>query len=138
MHFLAARFEEQPGKVALRRQGSSLTYRELAETIEQSLSQLRAAGINSGDVVFLEADYHPAGIGVLLALIETGTVIVPCSETPQARRLEQIAVSGARWLVRTDPAQISHIQPLIGREPPEPIRILRRRRHPGLVLFTSG
>jgi long-chain acyl-CoA synthetase len=138
MHFLLERFQEQPAKIALHWNDIRLNYGQLAAKVGEYVLQFTAAGIRGGEVVFLEADYHLSGIAALLALIQTGAIIVPCSDASEARREELISISGAAWQVQTAGDEMLRVLRLNEHSAAEPIQELRRREHPGLVLFTSG
>ncbi len=136
--FLLARFQEQPDRIALRWNDTNLIYGVLATRVAAFGQQFKEAGIRAGDVVMLTADYHPAGLASLLALIEAGAIIVPFSETTGSRRTQLAALSSASWLVEAAGDETPHVQSQPGGTPPEPINTLRTRQHPGLILFTSG
>ncbi|MES2692504.1 MAG: fatty acid--CoA ligase family protein [Verrucomicrobiota bacterium] len=99
---------------------------------------LRAAGVQAGDVVTLEADYSAAAVAALLALFHLRAIAVPLTPATETKKAHFRALSGASWSVTVDEA--GHIAPL-----PLPHRIehpllgeLRGSGHGGLVLFSSG
>ena len=61
--------------------------------------RLSEAGVRSGDVVALEADYSVASVAALIALLEIKAITVPISSLPEEKREEILAVSAARFLI---------------------------------------
>jgi acyl-CoA synthetase (AMP-forming)/AMP-acid ligase II len=90
---------------------------------------------NPGDVVVVIGDFNPEGILTLLSLLEQRCVVVPLTEDtiPQhdyfiKESYAQFVVKGGSVIKVVSNNQRSH--PLLDE--------LRSRKHPGLVLFTTG
>jgi long-chain acyl-CoA synthetase len=136
--FLIDRFQTRRDADAVVWRDRTFSYGDLCEAIDRASEQIQRNAIRRGSVVSLEADFSPAAIAMLLALIAHECVIVPLTlavegNKPALRRIaevetiidissEDIAVAKATGVAATHPI----------------IRTLRERRHPGLVIFSSG
>ncbi|OFL64961.1 MULTISPECIES: class I adenylate-forming enzyme family protein [unclassified Brevibacterium] len=101
--------------------------------------RLSEAGVRSGDVVALEADYSVASVAALIALLEIKAITVPISSLPEEKREEILAVSAARFLITLTNSRpvVSPLEVADG-QPSDLYRTLRDRGAAGLVLFSSG
>ena len=126
------------GREAIFWRGGSVTYGRLEDDLREWRSRIQAAGLTRQAVVVLEADFSPAAISALIALIEAGCVVVPVLRSTRGdrERIYRTALAGHRlcitdtedWTLETVPYAAEH--PLY--------RALHELDHPGLVLFTSG
>lgn len=118
--------------------GAPVTYGSLAPLLARWTQDLDAHGIGPGDVVALVGDFSPGAIGAFLALLERECVVVPIASAAAAHREERLRVAQATASIAFDAADNPVIAPLPG-APAHPLYAeLRRRQHPGLVLFSSG
>ena len=114
----------------------AFTYSEITEKLHDSLGILEEWSIEQGSVVALYADYSADAIALLLALIERDCIIVPISKTVMNfERLLEISqseyvfdFSGNSKTIKTTGISASH----------EMLSDLRRKKVPGLILFSSG
>lgn len=114
------------------------TFAELAELCRSWTAELQACGVSSGTVVGLDGDFSPNAIALFLALAECGAIVVPQSVATRAgrKRKDEIAEVEAYFYVdaddraRFEPTDRIASHRLYGE--------LRRRRHPGIALFSSG
>lgn len=101
-------------------------------------SETERRSIKRGDVVSIEGDFSPNSVALLLALIERGCVLVPLTtsvEMHKERFLEIAQVNHRIHLSSDDQVSYTIRKP----ECENPLlAILRKRRHPGLILFSSG
>jgi acyl-coenzyme A synthetase/AMP-(fatty) acid ligase len=133
--WLLERAQEYLAEGAVGVPGAMCTYRELVGAIEARVAELARMGVEAGTVASLEGDYGPDAIAWFLALAARGAIVVPISSDARPLRdvlLEtaevELRVSAATGELRRTDRQASHAL----------YTTLRERRHPGLVLFTSG
>ena len=91
--------------------------------------------VNSGDVIGLIGDFDPYSISTLLKLLNKGAIVVPLSKDTFNQHdyflkesLAQMIFENGKLIRLISNKQESH--PLLS--------ILRKRKHPGLILFTTG
>lgn len=136
--FLLDRFRAHADEEAIVFRNRSQTFRDLLDAIEAARAAQALQGIGPGSVVALEADFSPAGIAQLLALLASGAICVPLAPASRARheKFRRLAQVTHRILVdEGDRAGISRA----GAEARHPLyATLSATGHPGLVLFTSG
>jgi long-chain acyl-CoA synthetase len=138
LDFLRATFREHASEEAIAHGDTSRDFAWLLAAWDAAGEALARAGVGSGAVVALEADYSPASIAHLLALLDGGAIVVPIAPSSAGMRDVMIRIAAAEWRVTVGPGDAVAIvrtgvmaaHPLIER--------LRAQRHPGLVLFTSG
>ena len=113
------------------------SYRDLLNYIEKDMAELKEK-ISSPMVVSIEADFSPHSAALLLVLIELGCVIVPLTESVAHKKDEfkDIAqVEAAITLNGDDSFSFEKEERLSNHEI---IKKLKKEKHPGLVLFSSG
>jgi long-chain acyl-CoA synthetase len=128
--------------IALVHRDTPVSYRTLLEHVHVWGVELEKHGIAAGDVVLLESALSAGAVGLLLALIRRGAIIVPLTAQSPVAREAIASVSEAGW-------QVSFAQTLNGGETativgaprvvstPMLLRLIDLK-HPGLVLFSSG
>ena len=137
IEFLLDVFREQGGSPAIVCGGRVCTYSELLADIDSCRARIKDE-VSAGCVVGLEGDFSPKSIALFLTLVEANCIVVPQSNVVRAgrERKDAIAQVQAYYYVDADDqvrfekhdAEASH--PLFTE--------LRERKHPGLVLFSSG
>ena len=132
---LLQRFDSYAERTALiEASGAEVSFAELVSAVEAAAGRLSQAGLASGDVVALQADYDSASIANLLASLQAGAIValLPAARDPDSALLElcqaQLVISG------------EEVADLPGAgEPPHPqLETLRERGASGLIIFTSG
>lgn len=136
--FLLRGFHANHARDALVWRDQVTPYGWLRDAVLGWREDLRREAIPPGAVVSLEADFSPASIALLLALVEHRCIVVPLTRSveakkPEFREIAQVeatmSVSGEdRVRVKFTGASASH----------ELFARLRSAQHPGLVLFSSG
>lgn len=88
----AARTPDKPAVVERGASGAvtSVSYRELAERVEEYVKQLTAAGVRIGDRVVVESHTSASAIAVLLACARVGAVFIPVDPDTPALRIGSI------------------------------------------------
>lgn len=101
-------------------------------------NKLNENKIIDGTIVIIFADFSPNTIALLLALIEKNCIVVPISSSDPHQRSEYIKIAQAELVVIINEFDIITFQKLDTNATHELYNILRIKRHPGLVLFSSG
>jgi acyl-coenzyme A synthetase/AMP-(fatty) acid ligase len=136
--FLVKRFSSERNCRAIVWREQAYTYAWLSDQIATCWQRLAAERVERGSVATLDADFSPRAVALFLALIERGCVVVPLSPAVSSRKAELANVAQANVLVTVDADQQIAIQ-RHGRTSDHALYdVLWARRHPGLVLFTSG
>ncbi len=136
--FLIERFRGRPDDEALVWRGSSTSYRELAEGTREAVGAIDTAGVRSGSVVSVEADFSPNAVALLLALIQRRCVVVPLSSAVAGDRATFREIAEVEWIAEFDGDDRVRVTPTGRSAGHDLVRTLRGRDHPGLVLFSSG
>lgn len=142
IHDRFRQFGERP--VAVDASGS-VSYADFLQRIERWREAVQGWGITAGDRVALLSEHHIDAVALLLALIETGCIVIPLAEDDRALFDERLETACATHLVslcaggtidpaRTDCRELGRrgaavhplMQPLVG------------QGRPGYVFFTSG
>jgi long-chain acyl-CoA synthetase len=118
--------------------GRSFSYAWLDENWRLWKSRLESAGLGRQAVVVLEADFSPAAIAALLALVECGCVVVPVLRSTRGDRARMYRIAQAGHRLRIGETEAWELESLPGRAGHPHFETLRERGHPGLVLFSSG
>lgn len=136
--FLRDVFREFGDAEAISHQGNTSSYRSLLQQVDNYRDWLRARQITSGSVVALKADFSAHSTACLLALVEADCIVVPLSESVHALHAELMEIAQAEFeLAISDGGEATVKQTEVTADH-ELLQTLRNRRHPGLILFTSG
>lgn len=91
--------------------------------------------IKIGDVVALIGDFNPKTIITFLRLLEVGAIVVPITKETQSQHDYFFKESKAQYLFEENKL----IKPLNKKRTEHPLlNIIRKKNHPGLILFTTG
>jgi long-chain acyl-CoA synthetase len=117
---------------------AATTYRELLARKDAWLSELDGLGVGAGDVVVVEGGFSPGAVALLLALIVRGAIAVPLTPLSRVHKDAFVAIAEARCSFTFDDADgwtlARHERPVTNAL----LQKLIARRHPGLVIFSSG
>jgi long-chain acyl-CoA synthetase len=138
LEFLMDVFREHAADDAVIFRDVTTTYQELVEACERAATDLETAGIRSGAVVGLQADYSPAGVSLLLAIVQAGAIVVPLSHSSAARHDQLLELAQAEHVVVVDEADAYRIESRSRVAEHDLYSRLRGLGHAGMVLFTSG
>ena len=136
--FLKEIFERNKNRDAIVWRNEAYTYEWLLGRTHYWQERLIAQELRPGTVVILEADFSPNSIALFLALIEWRCVLVPLSSSVEAKRSELITIAQGEFSFAIDKNDNLVSRELSGSADHEYYEILRSRKHPGLVLFSSG
>jgi len=135
--FLLDGFRAAGAKDALVWRDRVYPYSELLDAVKGWQGRLVAEGVSAASVVSLEADFSPASVALLLALVEHRCIVVPLTASVETKKPEfrEIAEVEVVVTLRGDDATFERL-----RSPAthELFARLRAAGHPGLVLFSSG
>lgn len=91
--------------------------------------------IKNGDVVALVGDFNPKTILTFLKLLEIGAIVVPITRETKSQHDYFLKESKAQYLFEENKL----IKPLTKNKTEHPLlEIIRKKNHPGLILFTTG
>ncbi|MEA3468020.1 MAG: fatty acid--CoA ligase family protein [Thermodesulfobacteriota bacterium] len=136
--FLLQRFKEDKDKTAIVWKEQLFTYSFLLERTDYWLTRLDRESITAGTVTVLEGDFSPESLALLLALIERGCIVVPLTEAVETQKDEFIETAQGEISFSIDENDQASIRKLPYSGQHELYEELRSRKHPGLVLFSSG
>ena len=137
--FLLQRFKENAEKPAIIWQNNTLSYQNLLEKYDNALNFLKKEDIGEGAIVSLTGDFTPNSIALILALINNQNIIVPFNFPIKEGEQNKFKIAeierGIIVNLEDDTYKMEHIS---GQANHSFYSILRERKSPGLVLFTSG
>jgi long-chain acyl-CoA synthetase len=136
--FLLDRFRARRADAAIVWRDASVSYNGLLDAVGRWQERLEQGEVEPGAVVSLEADFSPNAVALLLALIERECVVVPLTTSVQAQKPEFRAIAQVEVIISVGADDDVRIERTATRATHDVHRELRRRRHPGLVLFSSG
>ena len=135
--FLVKVMERQGDAPAVAEGALVTSYASLLERLSAWRGRLSEAAIGCGSVVSLEAEYGAESIAAFLALTEAGAIVVPLSRDSRAHHDTFLDIGQIEHRIQLDGEDIQVFA--TDRQADHAVYAeLRRREHPGLVLFSSG
>lgn len=135
--FLHKCFQENTQHEAIIWNEKIYTYQWLDERIHYFNTYLQENNVQPGNVVVLKGDFTPNSIALFLSLAEKNCIIVPLtSSVKNEEKLMEIA--GAEFLFAIDENDQFTMEPLARTTTNDFYELIRKKEHPGLVLFSSG
>lgn len=138
LQFLTHVFQTFRSDDAIVYQNKTYPYNWLIESMNQHKTLLTSNGINSGSVVMLESNFSPPTISLLLALIDHNCIIAPFSGTTESNREKCLSIISCQYLINFDDQGQIIISQLDDIKDHLLYQNLRKCKHPGLILFSSG
>jgi long-chain acyl-CoA synthetase len=138
LDFLFDVFRTNAGAEAVIWRDQSFSYSELLARTDHWRSYLQTNDVTNGTVTAIDADFSPNAIALMLALIESGCIVVPLTASVAAKKADFIAIAAVEVSLQLDlldQAQLTRFEPPAAHEI---LQRLRERGHPGLILFSSG
>lgn len=136
--FLAERFVEHRHDVALISAHGALSYGDLLSRWHDWSAELDRADVGAGVVTALEGEFSPNSIALFLALVSRAAICVPQNNSARTGRRLRDEIAEVEVSVEVDSEDSVRLE-RSGRTAVHPLYTeLRRRGHPGLVLFSSG
>ena len=136
--FLMEVFKKNAQRDALIWREDSYTYQWLLDSLEDWRKRLVEEELAEGTVVSIEADFSPSAVCLMLALIEKNCVIVPLTTSVEANKPEFREIAQIESIIKIDDNEkvtFTSTGVLVSQDL---IKGLKEKRHPGLVLFSSG
>jgi long-chain acyl-CoA synthetase len=123
---------------ALVSSGHRTSYADLLLLSATWLERLQAEGVGVGVVVAIEGSFSAQACAAFLAATKLGAVVVPLTPLMSAHRDKFLGIAEAALLIEVDEADHFTLTRLQG-SVTNPVTLkLVERRHPGLVIFSSG
>lgn len=138
LEFLRGVFREHGGSDALIWRDRTYKYEWLLEALDRASAELDIAGVETGSVVSVEADFSPAAIGTILALAERSCIVVPLTESVEEQKPEFREIAQVEYVIEIDDQDHLEIRGTGRAADHDLFGEARDRKHPGLVLFSSG
>lgn len=136
--FMLKVFKEFEKEDAIIWQDQHFTYAWLLDRVSHWSRVIHEKEIPSGAVTILEADFSPNAMALFLALIEHRCILVPLTKSVENKKKEFIEIAQGQVNFEIDDRDQVTIKPLPYKSDHKLYGILRERRHPGMVLFSSG
>jgi|TARA_B100001964_G_scaffold238100_1_gene302997 acyl-CoA synthetase (AMP-forming)/AMP-acid ligase II len=136
--FLLEAFSKNRKKEAIIWKNKSFDYQWLLDHVHFWKKEIQKEKIASGTVVILEADFSPTALALLLVLIDTGCIIVPLTSSVESQKSEFIKIVEGEVIFKVDDGDHVNVSKVSHSPTHEYINQLKAKRHPGLVLFSSG
>lgn len=136
--FLLEVFRERGPAEAIVWEDRVYTYDWLLHRFGYWQKRIAAEGLSPGTVVILEADFSPNAVALFLALTDRRCILVPLTESPEAKRAKIIFTAEGEIAFTIDKGDDVTIAPLANKATHPLYLQLRRAQHPGLVIFSSG
>lgn len=136
LDFMFSVWQEDLAADAIVWNDQAYSYEWLLNRIGFWSERLATEQIDSGNVVVIEGDFSPNSIALFLASVRRGCILVPLARHPRKAQFIEIAEGEVLIEVTSDDAASITRLPRMASHPL--YQELRRRAHPGLVLFSSG
>ena len=138
LDILKDRFRNTADKDAIVYKDEIYNYQWIFNRWEYWKEKLEETRIFQGSVVALEADFSPNSVALLLALIGSGSIVVPLTSSVKSKQKEFLNIAKCQHII----SQLNDDNYIIERLPHQPnhehYEKLRAVQHAGLVLFSSG
>lgn len=136
--FLRA-FRDQGTQEAVVYKDEGYSYTWMLDELNKALAFIQASsGIASGTVVALDGDYSPHALAYFLALVETGCIIVPITETFRSKKAEFYDIAEVQAEIKLGD-DLSATVTRFDRTTSHDITLkLKNEKHPGVIIFSSG
>jgi long-chain acyl-CoA synthetase len=136
--FLQDSFQAHAGREAIVWNETAYSYGWLLDRVRECSVRLTRENVPTGAVTVIEAEFSPNAVAFLLALLDRQAILVPLTSAAAPQRLEFLDIARAEWLFQIAPDDCVTVTKCGGGPRHELYDTLRRRGHPGLVLFSSG
>lgn len=136
--FLLKTFEENKAKDAIVWNNKLYNYGWLLDNIASWKKRIDKEKVSPGTVSIVEADYSPNSIGLFLALIGNGDIVVPITASSAPKKKEFIETAQGEISFSIDKEDNTSVSRIGSRADHAIYKTLRSENHPGLICFTSG
>jgi acyl-CoA synthetase (AMP-forming)/AMP-acid ligase II len=136
--FLLERFAQNETREAIVWKDRSISYGELLALVRNFETRLAAEEVAPGTIVAIDADFSPSSVALFLALMERACVLVPLTASVEALKPEFHEIAEVELIIAVgddDTVKFTKTE----RHASNALFVeLRKRQHPGLILFSSG
>lgn len=136
--FLIEIFKENSEKKSIVWNGNAYSYSMLLEQINEFGNIIEQSGIIPGTVVAVKGDFSPKSIALLLSLIESRCIILPLAITQVKLNKKLLQLAQVEFTFNIDENETVNTKKYSNRSSNDYYEIIRKRGHPGIVMFTSG
>jgi len=138
--FLINIFSEKNDSEAIIWKDKRYRYEWLNNNINKCLKFIDSHQIKRGSVVALEGDFSPNSIALLLAIIQKACIVVPLTKTNTSNNNENrlFDIAQVEFVFRVNDNDVITTETVSKRKENDYYKVIRGKKHPGLVLFTSG
>ena len=136
--FLLKIFKESIDRDAIIWKNNSYNYGWLDDNITKCQQLIDSHQLENGSVVALKGDFSPNSIALLLALIERSCIIVPLTNTSSKNENILFDIAQVEFVFRINQRDIISFESVFKQPENNYYKVIRKSKHPGLVLFTSG
>jgi long-chain acyl-CoA synthetase len=137
LDFLIQVFKKNLQKNSIIWKNQNFSYQWLIDRIIYWEKTIDNYSLQTGSVVVLEGDFSPNAIALLLALIQKSCIIVPLHNT-NPNKTRSLDFSKAEFIFRVDDQDAVSTEKFINTGDYELYQVLKKKCHPGLILFSSG
>ena len=113
-------------------------YSTLLQLFDEWKERLPELGATPGTVVVLDAEFSPQAVALFFALVDQQCILVPLTQASRKKRDDFIRITNARIAISVGTNDEVTKQELNSSGDHSLYSVLRERRHPGLILFSSG
>jgi acyl-coenzyme A synthetase/AMP-(fatty) acid ligase len=131
-------FQKNQDKTAIIWKDKSFNYKWLLDQVNSWKEKIKKEEIESGTIIILEADFSPNALALLLVLIEMDYIIVPLTSSIESQKPEFIEIAEGEVLFKINENDQLTISRFTRSATNRFYKELRDKKHPGLVLFSSG
>ncbi|WP_312469051.1 fatty acid--CoA ligase family protein [Neobacillus sp.] len=136
--FMLEQFKQNFNKEALIWHNEAYSYGRMLDLFENWKLKLAEENLPDGSVVAFEADFSPAAVAFLLALIESECIIALLSKEVKEKKEEFCMIAEAEYLISLNLDDHISIIKQNRKATHEIYAKLRQIGHPGVILFSSG
>jgi len=136
--FFHAVFKKESKHPAIVWQDQLFDYAHIEACVRHWQQEILKHNLPAGAVVGLEGDFSPHAVGLFLALMEHAAIIVPQTNAQITSREQKDEIAQVEYYFRIDENDMVRFE-TTGRTANYALyATIREKRHPGLVLFSSG
>ena len=132
------RMRQQRNKPAIFWKGKILTYADIIRLIDEWTERLDYVHIAAGTTCGVFGDYSPSACSLFFALMQRQAIIVPFTQEIQSEMPNLSIIAGIEQMISFDSNDDYSILRISEPEIPPLVSSFRQRKHPGLIVFTSG
>ena len=136
-YFLSV-FKKNSKKDSIIWKNKNYSYGWLIDKYDVWCSYLAEKDILRGSVVVIQADFSPNSIALLLALVEREAILVPVTKSIQSKKDEFIRVAQAEIIIEITDDDVVTLNHFNKKSEHYLYKVLKKKKKPGLVLFSSG